>query len=157
MSDELVKNEAVKLFVGSDTFTQVDHRLYDFLNNFKWSMDKGYVKCTSNLKERRLHRMVMLAQDGEIIDHIDGNPLNNCTSNLRVVTRSENQHNRLPNKFTRSGYKGVVKHGEKWRAQIRVAGKLKYFGFHTTPQLAAQAYNKAAKSLFGIYAKLNNI
>ncbi|MCB1079855.1 MAG: HNH endonuclease, partial [Verrucomicrobiae bacterium] len=76
------------------------------------------------------------------VDHVDGNPKNNCVSNLRIVPRSLNLANRrLPSSNT-SGFKGVsqVKNSGKWGAYIKINGKLKYLGAFHTKEEAARTY-----------------
>ena len=48
-----------------------------------------------------LHRFLLDAEASEIVDHIDGNALNNSRSNIRIVTQSENQRSarRLPGRY----------------------------------------------------------
>lgn len=99
----------------------------------------------------------MNAQPGEEIDHTDGDKYNNLTSNLRFANRSLNAANRPLFKNNTSGFKGVVRHGNRWRAQVRVNGVLKYFGFFKKAEDAAIAYNEAAKKIFGKFARLNQI
>lgn len=59
---------------------------------------------------RRTHRLIYLWHHGfmpTMIDHIDGNTLNNRIENLRAVTSSQNQFNRKINKNNSTGYKGI--------------------------------------------------
>jgi hypothetical protein len=81
-----------------------------------------------------------------IIDHIDRNPSNNKFNNLRAVTRSQNQHNRIKQRNNTSGYKGVVffKRAKRWRAAIFVNSKPIYLGYYDTPEQASAAYQEAA-------------
>lgn len=101
----------------------------------------------------------MDATAGVIVDHIDGDGLNNCRSNLRVATAAGNARNRR--KSQRSpGYKGVMydpKGKRHWRAYIRCDGKKRHLGSFATAQEAAMAYNRAAITLFGEFARLNEV
>lgn len=49
-----------------------------------------YVAGQMNGKRCYLHRIVIEAPDGEHVDHIDGDSLNNRRANLRLVTHAEN-------------------------------------------------------------------
>ncbi|EPO6320533.1 HNH endonuclease, partial [Escherichia coli] len=72
--------------------------------------------------------------------HIDGDPLNNAISNLREVTKEQNQANMIPRKKTKSGYKGVhprVDNKGFW-ATIRCNGKSHYLGQFNTAEEAAK-------------------
>lgn len=90
----------------------------------------------------------------ECADHIDGNPLNNCRSNLRLATPAENARNRGKQRDNTSGFKGVHwnKQRRNWRAQIKINQKGIHLGVFDTPEEAYAAYCKAAKELHGEFA-----
>src|SRR5262249_41749362 len=54
-----------------------------------------------------------------------------------------------------SGFKGVSRHGSRWRARIQVNGKKISLGTFASPEAAAQAYDEAAKRYYGEFAKTN--
>ena len=96
--------------------------------------------------------------DAEMIDHRDGNGLNNRHTNLRPATDSQNQANkRKPKNGVTPSFKGVFWHGRdmKWAARIRVNGKRKYLGYFHSEVEAARAYDAVALLHFGEFAKLN--
>lgn len=92
-------------------------------------------------------------------DHIDGNKLNNQKTNLRIATRTENARNQRPVRGGSSQYKGVGWHkaANKWRADIRINGELKYLGLFTDEIQAAKSYNEAATKYFGEFAQINKL
>lgn len=98
----------------------------------------------------------MQPKPNEQVDHIDGNPLNNTRSNLRIVTNQQNQMARHK-AVSKTGYKGVAKHGNGWRAQIKFNQKQIRLGTYATPEKAAKAYNQAAIALFGNHAVINEV
>ncbi len=102
----------------------------------------------------KLHRLLLNVPGDLVVDHIDGNGLNNSRCNLRICTQSQNAMNKRPGKR----YKGVV-HASRnsYAARIRANGKLIALGSYPSPELAANAYNEAAKRLFGDFAGLNNV
>ena len=107
-----------------------------------------------------MHQLIMQPDEGQEVDHIthDGIVIDNRRSNMRLATRSQNHANRRKLAGTSSKYKGVCWNGRgKWQAQITDNYKNKYLGVFLTQEEAAQAYNLAAKELFGEYAKLNVI
>lgn len=122
--------------------------------NWKWHLHHGrrgktYVARRDPLRKIiYLHRFIMSAPAGLQVDHINGNPLDNRRSNLRLCHRHENIAN------TR-GYgkypKGVAKIGNTYRARIAK----RYIGSFPTPEDAGRAYDKAAIALFGSFANLN--
>jgi len=78
------------------------------------------------------------------VDHIDGNRLNSKASNLRLVSRKQNQINRTRlNKNNTTGYCGVYPHGNKWRAAIRFNDRLSYLGLYDTKEEASRAWAAA--------------
>lgn len=107
--------------------------------------------CRSTLY---LHRAILDARPGEIVDHIDGDGLNNQRSNLRIATPSQNCANRGGYKPA-SGYRGVYAAGRQWVAQISVNGEMVKLGRFAEPASAAAAYDAAAQAQFGQFARLN--
>ena len=119
--------------------------------------NSGYRQLNIN-GQKYTHRLVAKEwrpnpEDKPCVDHIDGNPLNNCAVNLRWVTHSENLMNRSKHKVSTSKYKGVSKHGDKWLVHIRNH----HVGLFKNEKEAAIAYNNHAKKRFGVFAKLNRM
>ncbi len=108
---------------------------------------------TGNTKIKSMHQIVM-GGNGEMIDHIDRNGLNNQKANLRFATNSANQANgkHRSNKF---GYRGVSQHGNGYRAQIKVNKSAIYIGSFSTPEDAARAYDDALYRVHGEHATFN--
>lgn len=92
-----------------------------------------------------------------VIDHKDGNKLNNQKENLRICTHADNMKNRKPQGGT-SQYKGVHwgKTIQNWRVRININGKKKVIGTFSNEIAAANAYNYYAKMYYGEFALLNN-
>ena len=138
----------------------VDDGDYEELSRFNWHCtDQNY--AASRIKGRivRMHRYLLRPPRHLNVDHIDGDGLNNTRSNLRIVTQSQNCMNmRIPRHNT-SGYKGVSwdKSRSLWSAKLMFEQKTINLGRFKTAELAAEAYNKKARELFGEYAKLNDI
>lgn len=101
------------------------------------------------LCQTTLHRRIMNANDGEEIDHIDGNRLNNARDNLRFCSRLENNRNR-PGWGKKGLPKGVSKitHGSRFQSMIMVHGRQVYLGSRDSVEEAAKLYNDAAKRMF---------
>lgn len=96
-------------------------------------------------------------RNGLEIDHINGNPLDNRKENLRVCTVRQNRCNRRKLEGSASRYKGVFydKTRGKWSASIRTAGITYNLGRFYDEVEAAKAYDRAAKEMFGAFARLN--
>ena len=106
-----------------------------------------------------LHRFIMKPGAGQIVDHIDGDGMNNTRSNLRVCRQAENVRNREGNKGPKTSlYKGVywAKDIKRWRAYVEVDGKRRWLGCFLSEDEAAKAYNDAAVRLHGEFARLND-
>ena len=161
----------VKLIkLTQDRWVMVDDEDYDWLNQWKWSAQRGYntfyAGAWTPMKKwvrRRLqmHRLIVDAPEGLMVDHKDGNGLNNQRSNLRICTHSQNARNQAGNRNRMySRYKGVTWHkgAHKWQAAIRGDNKMDYYlGCFIDEQDAAIAYNTAATRLHGEFARLNNV
>ena len=93
------------------------------------------------------------------VDHIDGDRTNNCVTNLRYATKSENGMNQKKHLSATSIYKGVYfdKRSSKWHARVRLSGVRTDLGYFDSEDEAAQAHNEAATRMFGEFAKLNVI
>ena len=87
-----------------------------------------------------LHRQLTKAQKGQIVDHINGNGLDNRMDNLRICTHSQNSYNKKTPSTNKTGFKGVCKRGDKWRATIRKDGRYIELGLFQTPVEAHKAY-----------------
>ena len=143
---------------------QVDEADFDILNGFDWKATKdrrGVLYATTRIGKKRvsMHRMVMGFPE-LIVDHIDGDGLNNTRDNLRCVTQSQNMANSRRHHDGTSKYKGVTydaqgKTKNKWRAVICVNGKRHRLGRYATEKAAALAYDAAARKLNPEHAKLN--
>jgi len=94
-----------------------------------------------------------LAIDGDDIDHIDGNGLNNRRDNLRRATRGQNIHNSGLRSDNKSGHKGVGRDAArgKWLVQMRANGKNTHLGRYDDLELAAFVYEEAAAKQYGAF------
>ena len=92
-----------------------------------------------------MHRLINKPSVGFEIDHINRNKLDNRKENLRIVTRSQNQMNRVIQKNNTSGYKGITwnQKRKKWQAQIMVNYKCIILGCFVEIKYAIIARKKA--------------
>ena len=153
-----------------------ERRLFcEFADGFTWegricdrnwtpqeNPNADYARCIvktsgGKLRDLRLHRLVLCARAGDIVDHIDGDGLNCVRHNLRFVTTAQNCHNRTGAISASSRFKGVSLHRRsgKWQSQIKSGDKQRYLGLFADEADAARAYDAAALDLFGGYAALN--
>ena len=138
----------------------VDAEDYEWLSKNKWHAANtgGKFYACRSIKQRTIsmHRVIMGEPKGMVVDHIDGNSLNNRRCNLRSCTTAQNICNQRPKGGT-SKYKGVCfqKRENKWKAKIRFNGKGIHIGNFDEEIDAAKAYDKKANELFGEFAYLN--
>lgn len=124
-----------------------------------------------NIKEQsgettRMHVLLLGRKKGLVIDHKDGNGLNNQKFNLRHCTVQDNAKNRKISTLSSSGFKGVTiqrykKYKSRWVAKITVDKKVKHLGSFPLNEegkvLAIKTYNEAAVKYYGEFARLNEI
>lgn len=137
---------------------QVDDEDYEYLSQFTWCIGHGYAtrRASAKLLCTRMHRIILNAPKNMQVDHIDGNPLNNQRSNLRLCTGAQNCCNKAHGGVkTHSQYRGVSVRGSRFRARIHVDKKVAHVGYYDTEEKAARAYDAAAKKHYGEFAILN--
>jgi hypothetical protein len=156
----------IRLFTGRPIearhrFAIVDPDDYQKLSSYDWlllwrksdyyaaTVDKGLIVY--------MHRFIMNAPKGQIVDHRNHEPLDNRKANLRFAEYWQNCCNKRILKKGTSKYRGVsiAKNSKKWRAVIYYNGIRKDLGLFENEQDAARAYDNAAKLYHGEFASLN--
>lgn len=154
----------VKLTQGK--YAIVDSEDYEKLVINKWHYSSygktGYARRTSKDRHRksiRMHHEILPLVIGYMVDHINGNGLDNRKKNLRLVTKSQNMMNSAIRINNTSGYKGVCwsKKYNKWVVHIWKDSKQIFVGQFKNKRKAGIAWNEAAKIYHGEYAYLNKI
>jgi len=156
-------------------FALVDDEDYASASAFKWR-SRGVVRKDGSIltyavrtinckvdgrkfaKIQGLHQFIVSGYT--MIDHIDGDGLNNQRHNIRPATNSLNQANRKTlSPSASSRFRGVTLHKRLglWQAAIKVNQKNFYLGVFHNERDAARAYNEAALIHFGEFASLNEI
>lgn len=148
--------------VKNGLYALVDDEDYAAIQK-RWHLDSGgYVtRLTSrndlNKNGRRkvvfLHRVIMNARNGEMVDHINHNKLDNRKENLRIVNKSQNAINSKVRTDNKSGHRGVYfeKRSGKWVSEIRVGGKKYWLGRYANKLAASREYKIKALELHGEY------
>jgi hypothetical protein len=114
--------KVIKLSNGQKAL--VDDEWYEYLSQWRWfPIGAGYAsrQVTKNGVRHTIymHRQVAGTPPGMDTDHINGDKLDNRSENLRIVSHSENLMARLKlDKRNNSGYRGVSKFKNKWRARV---------------------------------------
>ncbi len=144
----------------------IDDADFDLVSQKKWwaiSFNNGslfYAACKISGKRVTMHRFLLGIRDRNIIvDHADGNGLNNTRNNLRTCTNSQNVMNSKTPFTNTSGYRCVswCKPAKKWIAKININKKAVYLGSFADKKDAAAVYNEAAKIHYGEFARLNDV
>lgn len=130
-------------------FTLVDVSDYERLSKFKWYAQydphvRSYYAVRGYPKRIRMAREIMNAPVGVDVDHKSRITTDNRKRNLRLANDSQSCCNRGIFSNSKSGYKGVHKVGNRWRAAIQVSKKRINLGCFSTPELAYASYCEAA-------------
>jgi HNH endonuclease/AP2 domain len=146
----------------------VDDEDFELVAKRKWryqgTAERGfYVVCTrwgaGHGPNVLMHRVILGLLDRRypLVDHENGNTLDNRRSNLRIATHGQNQANRRRNKNNRSGFRGVCwnKQARKWQAGVRHLGRSQYLGLFESAEEAARAYDARVIELRGDFARPN--
>jgi hypothetical protein len=148
------------IFITKGKSCLVDNADFEKVNKFKWQA--AFCKKTNSFyalrKTRKtesflehtisMHRFIMDLQHGDQneIDHINHKTLDNRKENLRICTKSQNQHNREKQINSSSEYKGVFYTDSRtnpWRARIQINGRKMHLGVFPDQTKAFESYKKA--------------
>lgn len=141
-------------FSDKNEYFIIDTEDIDMVNKYYWyKNDSGYI--ISGNQKVRLARLIMSCPKDKIVDHINGNPLDNRKYNLRVATKRENAFNKSMRNDNTSGYIGVHYSSQrnKWIAQIQIDGKNKYLGIFESIEDAIKARQDAEIKYFGEFRR----
>jgi hypothetical protein len=127
----------------------IDDEDYEKVIGIKWHAIKTpttyYAANTihrgKSFKKLRMQYVILgKPANGFVIDHANGNGLDNRKENLRIITQRQNSQNLHMKKVSK--YVGVCwdKQKGKWRARTKINGKRKCLGFYTNEQEAAMEY-----------------
>ncbi len=144
----------------------VDDEDYDHLMQWKWHYCGGYAMRKERGRRSDphptilMHRAILTTPSGMLTDHINLNKLDNRRCNLRICTAAQNNYNRTPyhTRTATSRFKGVRfdRRLNKWQAFIVLQkGKQTHLGYFIDEINAAEAYDSAARSHFGEFARPN--
>jgi len=115
-----------------------------------YEVSKGYHQLKVGGRAYRTNRLAWLYVTGEWpahqIDHINRDPSDDRIENLRDVPQSVNKRNCRMYANNTSGFRGVIRAGKKWAAQITTGGVCKKLGTFSTPEAAHAAYLAAREN-----------
>lgn len=130
----------------------VDDEDFERLSLLMWSFAGSSIKYAYS-SAGYMHRLVIGAPDGQHVDHINSEPLDNRRSNLRLCSQSSNLANRRPGKGKR--LKGVTGKRGQWRARVSLRSGEIFVGSFGSAEAAARAYDVKLRELFGPFARCN--
>lgn len=145
--------------LGAGRVSLVDTADAALVSPYNWYTNNNGYACRSAGRRKVLlhHAIVGRPPAGCVVDHVDGDKLNNRRANLRFCTPQQNSQN-MAARPSRQPYKGVGPvpgSPHVWRARIRAQGKLQELGHYADARSAAIAYDRAARKFFGEYARPN--
>ena len=151
-----------KIPLTQDKVALIDDTDYPLVTQHNWhahpKSNGSICYARSNVRPRLLmHRLILGPAPDQMVDHIDGNGLNNCRSNLRLCSNSLNRGNSTKKYKGTSKYKGVCwdRESRKWRAFVTRDYKKIGLGRFSSEIDAARAYDMKARELFGEFARTN--
>lgn len=126
---------------------------YAYLSDDNWYLTTlGYVKRAKD--KALLHRVITDCPKGKVVDHKNGDPLDNTTANLRVCTQADNSRNQRRKITNTTGYKGVYIVKGRYKTSIRVNYKNINLGTFDSATEAYEVYSVAAVKYHGEFARL---
>jgi hypothetical protein len=155
-----------RLCLGVGDWTMVDQKDYYRFGKFHWCLGgygkkvyvvRSYKIGPERVKTVRLHREIMQPPKGLLVDHRNGNTLDNRRDNLRLATHTQNMQNCRKRKNTASKYIGMWrdKLRNQWAVRITHNKKKIWIGRFDSEIDAARAYDRAAIKYHGDFARLN--
>lgn len=152
----------IELTMGKVAF--VDDEDYDRISGFTWRAFRDrngtYYAIRSYRRSGKrfteyMHRAILRALPGVLVDHRNGDGLDNRRENLRLATRAQNGRNRRIDRDSTTGLKGAYfdRRSARWRASIRVDGVKVHLGCFDSAENAHAAYAVASARLHGEFGR----
>lgn len=146
---------------NSHRVSVISQRDVSLVERFDWELfetdGKSYAKRydrASTIHNIYMHRVLLdvVHDESAIVDHFDGDGLNNCRGNISVISRSQSNAKAIRPRPS-SGFRGVYQHRRVWR--VMIGHDMKWIGQYPSRIEAAFAYDEAARKKWGKYARLN--
>lgn len=133
-----------RIFLTKGAETIVNDEDFEYLNQFRWQLDSDGYAVRHNLahegkrgSKKRMHRVILSTPKGLLVDHVNGDRLDNRRENLRNCTFVDNARNAKRHASNASGFKGVYwnKREKKWKGHIRTNNKSIHLGYFKSARL----------------------
>jgi hypothetical protein len=146
------KDQIAVIFVKDKEILVDDDQWHKF-SSLAWDISTDYARNDG----KSMHKLIVNANENEVVDHINRNPFDNRKLNLRSATDSQNAQNRTKTSGT-SKFRGVaLLPSNKFRASIKKDGVVYNLGHYDSEEVAAFVYDNKAKELYGEFAAINNM
>lgn len=150
----------VKLQLTKGQVAKVDKRDMQLIGELSpwfatWNGSRWYAGATR--PQGGMVRLHTFLTGWPLVDHINGDGLDNTRANLRPATKAQNNANSVIHSHNTSGYKGVSLHLATglWRAYVGGSRDREWLGYFRSPEEAARAYDAAALARYGEFARPN--
>ena len=147
--------DAVTIMTASGKEILIDRGDIDKAMRYSWCISKtGYPVARINNRVVKMHRYLLgLTSGDKVVDHINGNPLDNRRANLRVCSTLENAWNIGLKKTNTSGCAGIRKTpNNTYNVRITVNRKEIHVGNYKTLDDAVRARKQAEQTYYGEFA-----
>lgn len=154
-----------RILLTRGKFALVDDSDFEWLSQWKWQCTESHGNYYATRRQKiegkyqyiKMHRVIIDAPGSMMVDHVDGNGLNNERRNLRLTDATGNARNTRARAGSSSRYKGVAwdKGMKAWRAFIVVRKTMKHLGCFEDEKFAARVHDKAAVEYHGEFAREN--
>lgn len=127
-------------------YALVDDEDWHDLEKYKWYLHKGYAKSShTETENKRMHSFLLKSniQEDKVVDHVNGNKLDNRKDNLRIVSHAVNSMNTQRKRSNElSSNPGVFYDSkkQKWKAVLRIKDKRNLLGYFSTEEEASKCY-----------------
>jgi hypothetical protein len=152
-------DSTIKIPLSRGKVALIDGSDFDKVKDFQWNAQnrpRPYVNgITRTGKVVYMHRVITGAKAGQMVDHINGDVLDNRKRNLRLVTPAQNNWNVRKRKNKTTDFLGVSKKRNRYRAQLQHRGKDIHLGTFDNPYEAAVRYDMYKKRIAGEYGSYN--
>jgi hypothetical protein len=152
-TQEVSMTKIITLIRGRNA--QIDDDDFEMVSSMKWYFDGKYaINTTPGKKTIRMHQLVMRSLPGQVIDHKNGDGLDNRKENLRFCARFQNSWNMKIHKHNTSGIKGIswCKETQSWHAQFQHCRKKINLGCYDRIEDAEKIYAETTRKLRGEFA-----
>lgn len=154
----VVDGNILRIFTKHGNEILADPIELPILSEYSWCISNtGYAVANINHRVTKMHRYILreCLNDVDVIDHANGNPLDNRRANLRVCTAKENARNSSISKSNKLGVKGVrLTESGKYNVRIVADGIEIYIGNYATIEEAVAARTEAEIKYHGAYASV---